>query len=169
MGKKCHTIAPDWVLTCCTDLCGGPPEQNYARGYLRNYKGLPPGSPGTRLLPPIWGTRGPSVRLQWFPMYLSETLPSWSHRRDSVSVLPIPPALPHHVARISALSHRREPSQGHWAPLAEAVLDLGAVTGIPQSSNYCHLVWVSDLEQGAGQHAVSRCQQTNRGQSCDSS
>lgn len=65
-------------------------------------------------------------------------------------MLPIAPALPHHVARISALFHRREQSQGHWTHLAEAVLDLGTVTGIAQSSNYCHLVWVSDLEQGAG-------------------
>lgn len=67
------------------------------------------------------------------------------------------------------VSQAWEQSQGHWTHLAEAVLDLGTVTGVPQSSNYCHLVWVSDLEQGAGQHAVSRCQQTNHGQSYGSS
>lgn len=66
---------------------------------------------------------------------------------------------------ISALPHRREQSQGHWTSLSVAVLDLGTATGIPQSRNYCHLAWVSDLEQEAGQHAVSRCQQTNHGQS----
>lgn len=93
------------------------------------------------------------VCLHWFPVYLSGALPFWSHWRNSLLMLPIAPALLHCVVRISALSHRREQSQGPQTHLAEAVLDLGTVTGIPQSSNYCHLVWVSDLEQGAGQHA----------------
>lgn len=30
-----------------------------------------------------------------------------------------------------------------------ALLELGTVTSIPQSHNYHHLAWVSDLEQGA--------------------
>lgn len=37
--------------------------------------------------------------------------------------------------------------------IAVAILELGTVASIPQSHNYHHLAWVSDLEQGAAQPA----------------
>lgn len=51
----------------------------------------------------------------------------------------------------SALQPGAEPES---SPLiAVALLELGTVSSIPQSHNYHHLAWVSDLEQGAAQPA----------------
>lgn len=52
----------------------------------------------------------------------------------------------------SALQPTAEP-EASWL-IAVAVLELGTDSSHPQSRNYHHLAWVSDLEQGAAQPAL---------------
>lgn len=77
---------------------------------------------------------------------------AWMLGGQSSHSVPVP-HLPYHVAKCaqpcSALQPGAEPEA---SPLTvAALLELGAVTSIPQSHNYHHLAWVSDLEQGAAQ------------------